>query len=410
MASALIYALQHQSGVELNADGWAYWQGAQSIADGSGYRYFSGDPIIAWPPLYSLYLSTWIKLLGSEAAVLTLANALLALAQGAAWTYLFRCLCPDERESPAAGFVAMYVALTIALYERSVLAHNLFYTIMPAFILACWKAMKPDGRLYVALSCVFAIALVESHISGVAYVAAAAFLFAVLSERDFRSRAADAFAVLAVPTAALIVTASWFGQIGGHPIEAGRFSFFETLSQISNGVGDFVLPHPARFLGSIVSIAILALMGIRSFQKRSRQTLFALAFCFISLSLLAVAFSITWLNGLVSESRHLLIVPLMVIPILLAYGLSSNALVMKAAALLVFVTPLERTLYDVPLTSQDFVPAYASISPLPGFGKTAIVDGKTLVGPIAWEEPEGGYSSSGAPRWGFLQARSNDLR
>ena len=33
------------------------------------------------------------------------------------------------------------------------------------------------------------------------------------------------------------------------------------------------------------------------------------------------------------------------------------------------------------------------------------VDGKMLVGPIAWEEPEGGYSSSGAPRWGASRTR-----
>jgi hypothetical protein len=79
--ASLIYGLQHRTGIELNADGWAYWQGAQSIADGLGYRYFSGDPIDAWPPLYSLYLSTWIKLCGPEASVLILANIALVFTQ-----------------------------------------------------------------------------------------------------------------------------------------------------------------------------------------------------------------------------------------------------------------------------------------------------------------------------------------
>jgi hypothetical protein len=120
--------------------------------------------------------------------------------------------------------------------------------------------------------------------------------------------------------------------------------------------------------------------------------------------LLAVAFSITWLNGFVSEPRHLLIVPLLVIPVLVSRLITSKAAVMKSAALLVFLAPVLRTLFlSDSVTSDDFVPTYASISPVPGFGKTVNVNGKTLIGPIGWEEPEGGYSLSGAPRWGPAQ-------
>ncbi len=402
----LIYELQQRSGVELNADGWAYWQGAQSIADGLGYRYFSGDPIIAWPPLYSLYLAAWIKLFGSEAAVLTLANGILASLQAVLWTCIYCTLFPGDRERAGTLRAALYITLTIAAYERSILAHNLFYTILPAFILAIWNGMncrEQRRRYFAILSSCLGIALVESHISGLAYVAAAALLFAVFSEDRLRRRAAEALAILAAPLTAWIVSAAWLGQIGGHPIEGGRFSFAQTLLLISDGIGFFVLPRSARSLGLIVSIVILAAMLIRSFEPRPRQTLFVLAFCFVSLTLLAVAFSITWLNGFVSESRHLLIVPLLVIPILTSHCASSNNLLLKSAALLVFLTPLSRTLSNAPPTSNDLVPANASISVLPGFGKTIDIDGKTLVGPIAWEEPEGGYSSSGAPHWGASQ-------
>jgi hypothetical protein len=209
---------------------------------------------------------------------------------------------------------------------------------------------------------------------------------------------------------ASLLTAAWLGQIGGHPIEGGRFSLAETLMQISDGIGYFVLPRAARLLGSIVLVGVVAAMLIRSSGPRSRQTLFVLAFCLVSLTLLAIAFSITWLNGLVSESRHLLIVPLLVIPILASRCASSNNLIMKSAALLVFLTPLSRTLSNAPMTSHDLVPAYASISACPGFGRTKTIDGKMLVGPIAWEEPEGGYSSSGAPRWGASQGGAAGLR
>jgi hypothetical protein len=85
--AAFIYGLQHRTGIEINADGWAYWQGGQSIAEGLGYRNFSGDPIVAWPPLYSLYLSAWIKLCGSGAVVLGFANFLLIFMQGRSFIY-----------------------------------------------------------------------------------------------------------------------------------------------------------------------------------------------------------------------------------------------------------------------------------------------------------------------------------
>ena len=411
--ASLIYGLQHRTGIELNADGWAYWQGAQSIADGLGYRYFSGDPINAWPPLYSLYLSTWIKLCGSEASVLILANIALVFTQGLLWTFLFYTLFADEQERDTIGYAAIYLALTIPNYERSVLAHNLFYTLLPIFIFASWKAItdrQQRGRLYVVLTCCFGIALVESHFSGVAYVAAAAFLFAIFPEHGRRNGIADALTVLAVPLTASILTAWRLGQIGGHPIEGGRFSFIQTLLQISDGIGYFVLPHLGSVFGLTTSIVIFGTLS-RSFEPRSNRITFVLVFSLLSLSLLAIAFSITWLNGFVSESRHLLIVPLLVIPILVSYFMSSKVVIMKTAALLVFLVPVSRTLFlNDTLTSNDFIPNYASISPVPGFGKTIDVNGKILVGPIPWEEPEGGYSSSGAPQWGLSQTPAPFVR
>jgi hypothetical protein len=405
--ASLIYGLQHRMGIEINADGWAYWQGAQSIADGLGYRYFSGDPIVAWPPLYSLYLSSWIKLCGSQAIVLILANIVLIFLQGVLWTLVYYCLFAVDPKGAAIRYVTTYVALTIPLYEKQILAHNLLYSILPVFVITTWKRINHCGRLgrsYTVITCCLGILLAESHISGIAYVAAAAFLFAVVPDDCRRDRTVAALAVLAVPLAAWILTAWSLAQIGGHPIEGGRYSIIETLLQMSDGIGYFVLPRLGRIFGLIALIVILGASLSCSSKLRSNQTFFVFAFSLISLFLLATAFSITWLNGFVSESRHLLIVPLLIIPILVSYLMTSNTVVMKAAALLVFLAPVSRTLFlSDSVTSDDFVPIYASISPIPGFGKTINVNGKTLVGPIAWEEPEGGYSSSGAPRWGSSQ-------
>ena len=405
--ASLNYALQHRAGIEVNADGWAYWQGAQSIADGLGYRYFSGDPIVAWPPLYSLYLSAWIKLCGSEAFVLILANCVLIVTQGIAWTYLCACLLRECFEPVVLKYGALYIALTVPLYEKSVLAHNLFYFILPIFIVAGWRAIICSSqfcRRYVLLASVVGVVLVESHISGLVYIAAAAAFFLVFREGPLWPRAGGAFALLAVPSLALILTAWGLGEIGGHPIERGRFSFAHTLSQVLTGIGDFVLLRPGQAIGGTCAIAMFGILLQQSVERKFDRIGFVFLFTVGSLSLLAVAFSITWLNGVVSEPRHLLIVPLLVIPIIVSYFMSTKQLVMKTAAFLIFLAPVSKTLeLDYSGAADHMVPIHASISQLPGVGKSLSINGKTLIGPTRWEEPEGGYSSSGAPRWGPLQ-------
>jgi hypothetical protein len=73
----------------LTHDDWAYWQGAVSMAEGKGFKYFSGNPIIAWPPLYFLYLAVSTKIVGPYGLTLISANALLIALQAFAWFQLF---------------------------------------------------------------------------------------------------------------------------------------------------------------------------------------------------------------------------------------------------------------------------------------------------------------------------------
>ncbi len=407
LIASLNYGWRHRTGIEVNADGWAYWQGAQSIADGSGYRYFSGDPIIAWPPLYSLYLSTWIAPFGSEAIVLVFANSVLIFTQGLAWTFDYQCFAGNRFEANRINYPAFYIALTISLYEGSVLAHELFYTILPFFIGSSWMTIHHDGRRQshsMMLTCALGVALVESHISGLVYIAAAASFFFVRRKGGGRGRAAGALAILTIPSVAWIATAWRLGQFGGHPLDGGRFSFLQTLSQMADGIGYFVLPSSKQALGIVCSLAIFGVLLFRALEPKGERRLFVFIFTTISLALLAIAFSITWLNGFVSESRHLLVVPLLAIPILISYLMSSRTVAMRVLAFSVFIMPVTRTMNsDGSIDPQQWVPIHAAISPIPRFGRTVNVAGRMLVGPIRWEEPEGGYSSSGAPRWGASQ-------
>lgn len=407
LLAVAIYAEARRSAVEVNADGWAYWQGAQSIADGRGYRYFSGDPIVAWPPLYSLYLSLWIRLWGPEAFVLAAANAALIFLQAVAWTKLCRLLLKGQRSAGALKYVAIYVALTTSLYERGVLAHNLFYAILPVFIGAVLAAKREEGRrtAFLVMACASGVILAQSHISGLVYVAAGAMVIVFGAKGGWRGRAAGGLAVLIAPILGLMLIAWRLGQLGSHPIETGRFTIAQNLQQACDTIGAFTLPNPGGGLGFLCPAIAFVVLGSFALASKANDLSSLLAFVGVALLLLTTAFSVTWLNGLISEPRHLLIVPLVIVPVLIAHLMSSRAIIAPAAAALIFLAPAWRTLAPGDFrASGRSVPLEAALSPLPGYGKIATIDGKLLVGPNRWEEPQGGYSSTGAPQWSASQA------
>ena len=88
-------ALLNCRGIDLTPDGWAYWQGAVSLVEGKGYRYFSGNPIVAWPPLYSLYLAAWILVTGPTGLGLVIGNAFLISIQAWLWCYVLLTIWCD---------------------------------------------------------------------------------------------------------------------------------------------------------------------------------------------------------------------------------------------------------------------------------------------------------------------------
>ncbi|MCT0253969.1 MULTISPECIES: hypothetical protein [unclassified Synechocystis] len=58
VTTILVYFLNKNSLV-ISFDSWSYWEAATSIAQGTGYKSLLGKSIVAWPPLFSLYLSIW---------------------------------------------------------------------------------------------------------------------------------------------------------------------------------------------------------------------------------------------------------------------------------------------------------------------------------------------------------------
>ncbi len=88
----ICFALLHWKGLGLTPDGWALCQGSVSLVEQRTYSYFSGTPILAWPPVYLLYLGLWILALGPTALALIVANGVLMVVPVAAWNRFARLI------------------------------------------------------------------------------------------------------------------------------------------------------------------------------------------------------------------------------------------------------------------------------------------------------------------------------
>ena len=148
-AIALVsYVLLHWQGIGMFQDGWAAWQGAASLAAGRGYTYFSGNPIAAWPPLYSAYMALWMAFLGPTGWGLLLANGFLVVLQAFAWNRLIQAMASDTGLAISIGpsvVLSLFIGLLIAVQQRSILSHNLVYVFLPLYLGIIWRYVFVRG-------------------------------------------------------------------------------------------------------------------------------------------------------------------------------------------------------------------------------------------------------------------------
>src|SRR5208337_84317 len=109
-------------------------------------------------------------------------------------------------------------------------------------------------------------------------VAATALIVVVLGTGRLEKQVGGALAILAVPLVALALTALSLGQLGGHPIESGRFSLLQNLLQVSNGIGSFVLPRPGQTAGLICALLVFGILVLYALEHKTRQLSFLLVF------------------------------------------------------------------------------------------------------------------------------------
>jgi hypothetical protein len=412
-ASALIaiatYGVLQRRGIGLTLDGWAYWQSAVSLTEGKGLRYFSGNPIVAWPPLYSLYLAAWSLLLGPTAIALIAGNGVLIGAQAYLWSRLGAALSDDRSRWPIHACVAVWLGLLIPETQTWVFAHNLNFVLLPVFLLCVWRLTRQarfDRRAF-AMAALVAAMLTLNHNSSVVFLAGAGLVLLWLPAWPIRSRLLASCGLVAAGLLASLGMRLALGQSGSHPFVGGRFSVLETTTQAVQGLNSFVARGSLWPLTTLLGIAALAFVLRHDARRRAR---FVVVFCVAPLVLLIALFSTIWLNGTIAEQRHLLFVPLLAGPYVVLNGrrLGPVALAIVVAALLAVQT--RRTVrHDHQLADRaDLIPPSTRLGRVDSQGVVRKIGDQWVVGPIDWEEPIGGYDRDGTPRWGPSQSTLKD--
>lgn len=325
--SLLSAALLSSVTLNLTGDGWAYWQAAVSLLDGHGYRYFSGEPIVTWPPLYSIYLAAWMWLTGPTSVSVAYGNVVLLCLQAALWTWCLLRLWQQTEAEPSTisrVIVVIYLGLFLPLNQYLVRAELLFNVLLAPTLYYAWRAATASstrGYRLAALCGLFGSLLIATHHRGAIFVVASA---AVIASRSLSSHADRRMALVGAATALSIPAATWLlirwalVQWDSHvtglavssdgPIEHGR-QFVRSLGELlSSSVA--ITPRWAVLMWAAAFVLVIAR------RIAPRPLAFGGGFTAAATALTFVTFSVTALDDNL-DPRFILFIPLITVPLLL---------------------------------------------------------------------------------------------
>jgi len=254
-----------------NKDGWFYWQGSVSILRGLGYGDFTGQPITAWLPLYSVYLAFCQLVLGVSARSIVLSTAFATAAAVATWSSLLAWFARERGRAPRDVLCALaFVSVVLALNARNVRSENLFHGVLPLLLLFTLRAtMSVTPRRFLLASGLAGVTLLISLLIRNASLAFWPAVLAVLLQHrrlPWLTRGAACGLVTALALPIWLGVRAWLGQLGRHPIHlGGRYEFGEYLLQFVSGIDRNTGPH---FAGLPILI-LLAVSLLRADSARA---------------------------------------------------------------------------------------------------------------------------------------------
>lgn len=328
--STVFFALLHWRGIALSPDGWAYWQAAVSIANRTGYRDFSGTALTAWPPLYPLYLSLWVRVMGATGLVLVVANGVLVVLQSVTW---FSVIChvwnvaQGVRRRSTMLAVAFYVALYVPLTLQAAHSANLGFLFDCLMLLATWQVCQAQIQRYRFIWMLAAIAAATlallSHNINVAFVAACAAALLLLRHRS-RSDFVAAGTLVVIPLVIWVAVRWHLGQLGSHSVglSISQFNSFQYVMQLAMVIGNLIVPSAfgAPYFVAFILLAWCVWVLVSSTKRSDMESArFTAAVLVIACALIVLLFSVTSVTDPIG-ARFVAWVPILVVPAVLVYS------------------------------------------------------------------------------------------
>jgi len=351
--STAVFAALHWRGIPLSPDGWAYWQAAVSLANGSGYRDFSGAALTAWPPLYSFYLSVWVRLLGATGLALVVANGVLIVGQSVLWFYIVCHIWhveSRERRSQVTLAVALYISIYVPLTLQAAHAANLGFLSVALMLLATWRVSQSSSRSRVwqwsLLAAAGATLALLAHNVNVALVIGCAAALLLIRHRS-RSDLVAAASLVFIPVTIWLTVRWQLSQLGSHAVGIGiaAFSPLQYLHQMLLVVGNLIVPNPfgaavVMGIALFVVCALLVWSPEHAAQHRDSRRFIA-GFVLFGCIMIWVLFNVTLVTDPIG-ARFVGWVPILVVPAIMIYAARMNLTVFLVVSALVLAPNLHR--------------------------------------------------------------------
>jgi len=149
LVCALLSAVLLRRGIGISPDGWFYWQASLSLLNGDGYADLYGQPVLEWPPGFSLYLAAWQRLFGVSGRTLVAAVVAAVASAGFLWTlFLHRVMEPARPQDTWLALV--WLVCVLPAKHGFLLSEVLFHALLPGVLLIAqlaWSQQEPRRLL-----------------------------------------------------------------------------------------------------------------------------------------------------------------------------------------------------------------------------------------------------------------------
>jgi hypothetical protein len=321
-AALITYLMMNRVGITLSPDGWAYWEGSVSMLSGKGYRYFGGEQITSFPPLFSLYLTLTQLLFGVTGTVLIGSLASLSALTVFTWSLLLSKLVRGQRYRRYTFWVGTtYIASFICAYYTLLLSETLSLALLGLLLITIlddsdYTAPEKAHTTHVAPT-TFALAmLMLTRNSSLAFVPA--IFVIILVRKGIR----PSLAVVALSMAPWLVLRRYVAQAAAHPVSfGGNYSSSQYIIQLCR---DLALRFdPERpWVGTLLLLLVVLCICIYLVRTHRRtKTMGSIeglcVFLGIAVICLYGLFNLTWIHDMLA-GRFLWHFPVILVVILAA--------------------------------------------------------------------------------------------